>query len=213
MSEPSAWTLPDVKGPVVAARGRSPSASAIVEAEREAWRAGFEQGRRDGLAAVETAAAERLARLDRSVAELQRLCDQLARPLEPLDEDVAQELARLALRTGAQLARRELALDPSQVIAIIREAVGLLPIGAREVRVYTHPLDAAAIRERLTLNGGDRAWQLVDDPVMARGGCRVVSEFSQIDARLDSRLAAIVSTVLGDERGMARGGDDAGREP
>lgn len=208
MSDASAWSLPDVKGPVVSARGRGQSVSSIAEADREAWRQGFEQGRREGLAAIEAAHAERTARLDQTVARLAQLCDQIARPLEPLDGDVAAELAGLALRVGAQLARRDLALDPTQVIAIVRESVGLLPIGARDVRVYVHPLDGAAIRERLTLSGGERAWQLLDDPVMARGGCRVASEYSHIDARIDSRLAAIVSVVLGDERAAARGGDD-----
>ena len=210
MSEQAAaWVLPNVKGPVVAARGRSPSVGALAEAEREAWRLGFEQGRQEGLEAVERANAERVAALDEAVIRLEALCQQLARPIEPLDEGAARELANLALSVGGHLARRELRLDPSQVIAIIREAVQLLPLASREVRVVVHPADGAVIRERLADGTGERAWTLLDDPVMARGGCRVTSEFSAIDARIESRIASVISTVLGDERAAERSGADS----
>jgi flagellar assembly protein FliH len=204
MSELSRWSLPDVRGPVVAARGRTPSVAGLVEAEREAWRQGFERGRAEGHAAVEAAQAAQQSRLEELAAHLASLCDQLARPIEPLDEEVARQLARLALQVGAQLARRELVADPTQVIAIIREAVGQLPIGSREVRVYVHPADGEAIRARLASGSGERAWALLDDPVMPRGGCRVSSEHSSIDARLDSRLGTIVATVLGEARSADR---------
>lgn len=204
MSEASTWDLPDVRGPVVAPRGRSPSIASLVEVEQAAWREGFEQGRREGLAAIEASRSAALASIEDSVARIAQVCDRLSRPLDPLDEELAAELAALALRVGAQLARRDLALDASQVIAIIREAVGLLPIGARDIRVYVHPVDGAAIRERLAATSSERAWQLLDDPVMGRGGCRVASEFSQIDARLDSRLATIIATLLGEERSGER---------
>jgi flagellar assembly protein FliH len=210
MSEPSAWSLPDVRGPVVAPRGRSPSVSALAEVEQEAWRKGFEQGQREGLASIEASRQAALGKIEDSAAQVAALCQRLARPFEALDDELTAELGRLALRVGAQLARRELALDPSQVIAIIRESVALLPVGAREIRVFVHPLDGAAIRERLAAPASDRAWQLLDDPVMARGGCRVASEFSQIDARLDSRLATIVATVLGEERVAERRASEPG---
>jgi flagellar assembly protein FliH len=200
MSDASRWRLPDVRGPVVAPRGRAQSAAALVEAERETWRQGFERGRAEGRAAVEAAHAAQVARLDELAERFASLCDQLARPIEPLDDEVAHQLARLALQVGAQLARRELVTAPSQVIAIIREAVGLLPVGAREVRIYVHPADGAAIRERLAEGTGERAWTLLDDPVMTRGGCRVATEHSSVDARLESRLATIVAAVLGEER-------------
>jgi len=204
--EAAAWVLPNVRGPLVTARGRSPSVGALAEAEREAWRLGFEQGRQEGVATIEQASAARIASLDEAVARLGTLCQQLARPIEALDDHAAAELTQLALSVGGHLARRELKLDPSQVIAIIRESVQLLPLASREVRVFVHPADAAVIRERLSSATGERAWILVDDPVMARGGCRVSSEYSSIDARLESRIASVISTVLGDERVVERNG-------
>jgi flagellar assembly protein FliH len=68
-----------------------------------------------------------------------------------------------------------------------------------------HPDDAALVRERLgaaaSPAASDRAWSIVEDPMLARGGCRVTSESSTIDAEVEQRLGAAIATVLGDERG------------
>jgi flagellar assembly protein FliH len=41
---------------------------------------------------------------------------------------------------------------------------------------------------------------MVEDPVMARGGCQVTTTTSRIDARLETRVGAILSELLGTER-------------
>jgi flagellar assembly protein FliH len=198
------WALPEVRGPVVTFRGRSGSAAAAASDARAGYDEGFRKGREEGLAAVRAEASAQSRRVDETFAHLQALLAGIARPLERLDEEAAAELARLALLTGAQLARRELQVDPSQVIAIIRDCVQLLPASARDVRVHLHPQDAAVVRERLATPAAERAWTLVEDPVMGRGGCRVVAEHSQVDARLESRIAAAVAAVLGDARHPSR---------
>jgi flagellar assembly protein FliH len=91
-------------------------------------------------------------------------------------------------------------IDPAQVIAIIRETVALLPAAARDVRVHLHPEDAAVVRERLAAPAADRAWSILEDPVMTRGGCRVSTETANIDARLETRINTAISTLLGDQR-------------
>jgi flagellar assembly protein FliH len=62
------------------------------------------------------------------------------------------------------------------------------------------------VRERLASPAGaERAWTIVEDPVMTRGGCRVTTETALIDARLETRINAVISSMLGDQR--ARGGE------
>jgi flagellar assembly protein FliH len=111
------------------------------------------------------------------------------------------------LTVARQLVRRELRVDPAQVIAIIRETIALLPAAARDVRVHLHPEDAAVVRERLAEPATERAWRIVEDPVMTRGGCRVTTEHAQIDARLETRINEVIATILGDERSVPRGSD------
>jgi flagellar biosynthesis/type III secretory pathway protein FliH len=38
---------------------------------------------------------------------------------------------------------------------------------------------------------------------MARGGCRIATATSRVDARLETRLAAVLSELLGTERQAA----------
>lgn len=164
------------------------------------------RGYEAGIARARAETASRLAALDERVERLDAALHLLARPLEQLDSDMEGELAQLALAVGKQLARRELRLDPTQVIAILRESLALLPAAAREVRVHLHPEDAATVREHLSPPSSERAWTIVEDPTLSRGGCVVHSQSSRIDARLEARIAAIAASALGDERAATREG-------
>jgi flagellar assembly protein FliH len=42
--------------------------------------------------------------------------------------------------------------------------------------------------------------QIVADPLQTRGGCRVLTDTSQIDASVEARLNAVIAHVLGGER-------------
>ncbi len=196
------WTAPEMGDPM------APQALATVgglvdlqaQAHKEAFDQGLAEGREAGRADVRA-----------QVARLAGMIDALAQPFEQLDADVERELLSLAMALARQIVRRELKTDPTQIIGIIREAIAALPVAAREVRVYLHPEDAAVVREHLATTESERAWIMVEDPIMARGGCRVTTATSRIDARLESRLAAILSELLGTERQAdgARSGADA----
>lgn len=191
-----AWTVPQVEGPVV---GRRRVADLNV-LEREAWEQGFAAGHDDGRAA---ALAEQQGLTDALRARAQRLEGLLnlqARPLAELDETVLRQLSTLAGAIARQLVRRELRAQPEQIIAVIRETVALLPAAARDVRIHLHPEDAALVRERLVEPATSRAWTLIEDPVITRGGCRISGENSSIDAQVETRLGAAIAAVLGDER-------------
>ena len=182
------------------------------QAYEEAHAAGYEAGKAE--------AREHLARFD-------AIMRTLARPLDELDARVEEELVALAIAVARQLIRRELRTDPGEVVAAVREALALLPVGVREVRVHLHPEDAKIVRTLASSRNGEiphsqrplppaaaaaneesphfsadelQMWRIVEDPVLARGGCRIESESSQIDARLETRIGAVVSRLLGGAR-------------
>ena len=199
------WRLPEVEGPIIGRpREERPRAAAAEESLRLALKEADARGYEAGMSRARTEMSTRLAALDERIKRLDAALSVLAKPFEQLDADIESELAQLALAIGKQLARRELRTDPTQVIAILRESLALLPAAAREVRVHLHPEDAATVREHLTAPGGDRAWSIVEDPTLSRGGCVVHCQASRIDARLEARIAAVAASVLGDERSTAR---------
>jgi flagellar assembly protein FliH len=170
-----------------------------AEAHKEAFEQGLAEGREAGRAEVQ-------AQVDR----LAGMFYDLAKPFDVLDADVERELLTLAMALARQIVRRELKTDPTQIIGIIREAISALPVATRDVRVHLHPEDAAVVRQHLAPTEKERAWTIIEDPVMARGGCQIMTVTSRIDARLEARLGSILSDLLGTERQAAtpRGGSN-----
>jgi flagellar assembly protein FliH len=185
------WTAPDMNSPAV--NQRLPTVSGLVDLQEEAYKEAFDQGLAEGRKAGQV---EVRAQVDKLAA----MFHDLARPFEVLDAEVERELLTLAMALARQIVRRELKTDPTQIIGIVRDAIAALPVTARDVRVHLHPEDAAVVREHLAPTESERAWTLVEDPVMARGGCQITTTTSRIDARLETRLAAILSELMGTER-------------
>jgi flagellar assembly protein FliH len=196
----SRWDLPAVEGPVVQRRGPGVNVVHLEAVERDAWEQGLAAGHAEGVKRGEAELAVRINEFNVKIAALEAVLGTLAKPLDQLDTAIEQELSRLTLIIAKHLVRRELRIDPTQIIGIIRHTVGLLPLGARDVRVHLHPDDAAVVREKLAKPAGEQEWILMEDPLLARGGCRITTATSSIDARLETRVAEAMSTLLGDGR-------------
>jgi flagellar assembly protein FliH len=196
------WELPPIDGPVVARRRRGADLDVI---EREAWDKGFADGHEAGLAAARQEQHAALAEIDRRVQQLGSILEFMSRPLAEVDAQVQRQLALLAGAIARQVVRRELKIHPDDIVGVIRDTVSLLPVTARDVRVHLNPDDAQLVRSRLTEVTSERAWSITEDPILPRGGCRVTSENSTIDAQVEQRVGAAIAAVLGDERSAATG--------
>jgi len=195
------WDLPTVEGaPLPRPGARGVNVMHLTLVEREAWDHGFRDGHAEGVRKGEAELAKRINEVDVKIAALDAILGTLARPLDELDTAIETELTRLALAIGKHLARRELKIDPTQIIGIIRQTLSLLPLSARNIKIHLHPDDATIVREKLARASGEQEWQLAEDPLMARGGCRLTTDTSSIDARFEASVAAVVSGLLGDDR-------------
>lgn len=164
------------------------------QARKEGYESGFNEGHRDGLIAGQ---AEVTAKIRKFTALIQSL----NKPLELLDDEVIEQLVQMAITVSRQIIRRELKIDPGQVMAVVRESMSILPATARDIKIYLHPEDARLVREILSVDDDtDRPWKIVDDPVLTHGSCRIQSENSFIDASVEQRLNQVISDLLGDER-------------
>lgn len=194
------WSLPAVEGPLAnSMRDERARVGGDQRAAQDAAR-----GYQAGLARAEAETAPRLEELAARVRRLDSVLQLLGAPLQALDGQVEQQLLELAFAVGKQLARRELSAAPAQILAILRECLEQLPLAAREVRVHLHPEDAAIVRERLAAPAEERAWSLIEDPTLSRGGCLVRSDTSRIDARFESRVNAVLASALGEQRASER---------
>ena len=188
------WELPYVGSrPVLAASTALSSGPTLRELEAIELQA-REEGYANGLA---EGRADAQLQLQSRVAQLDALYAAAVHPLNLLDEQTEEALALLAITVARQVIGRELALDPALIVQTVRQAVALLPVAQRELQVHLHPDDLLLLRE---LGAAESHWQLLADPALGRGDCRLESGRSQLDARMETRLAAVIDAVLGDER-------------
>ena len=223
------WDLPDVSGrekpqpeqqtepvEVKAQKPEPPKILTIAEIEaiqnkayQEAYDQGHEQGRESGYQegfqkgyqeGSRKGYDENLHLLRQQAAEFSSLLESLNEPFKNLDQRVEQELVSLAMAVGAQIVRREIKVDPGQVVAVVREAVASLPVASQKITLRLHPEDAELVRSSLSLDEMTVPWQLIEDPLITRGGCQLDTESSHIDATIEQRLAVIFAQVMGGQR-------------
>lgn len=169
----------------------------LEEGKKKGFEQGFEQGQKEGeIKGYE----ENKHLLQEQATEFISLLESLSEPYKNLDEQVEKELVNLAIGIASQLIRREIKLDSGQIIAVIREAVNALPSVAQKITLQLHPEDAELVRSSLVLDEISSPWKIIEEPLISRGGCKVLTESSAIDATIEHRLAVIVTTILGGER-------------
>lgn len=171
------------------------TAEALQVIKDQAYTEGFEKGRREGLASSKE-------EVEHKNELLNDMLSKLADPLQQCGEQTQQELVELAFAISRQIVRRELKQDPTQLIAIIRESLKLLPIGSKNIQILLHPDDASIIREVLSISktSQDSRWQLVEEPSLERGGCLLRTKNSKVDASIDRQIAVMFSRLVGGQR-------------
>ncbi|MGR9107007.1 MAG: flagellar assembly protein FliH [Gammaproteobacteria bacterium] len=179
--------------------------TAFEEAARQGWQEGYqkgmEEGRTEGFEHGRREGFEQgRSDLDQRIQEFRDLADLLSGPLHELDAEVEEELLALCIAIARQLVRRELKTERDQIVAVIREAILALPASARAIRIAIHPEDADLVRSTLRVDEAKPRWELLEDPLLTRGGCRIETESSRIDATVENRLNQVISALLGGER-------------
>lgn len=128
------------------------------------------------------------------------IANALQKPLKELDEEVENEVIQLCLAIAKQMIRREINLDSGHIISMVREALAALPVASQQVHISVHAEDAVVVRRVLVDSNQGAAWNIVNDVTLSRGGCKVVTEYSQIDATLETRMGKIAAKILGNDR-------------
>lgn len=162
---------------------------------------GFEEGFQQGLDEGSKKGYEDNAHLLQSQAAiLGSLLGCLSEPFKKLDDEVEKELVKLVIGIATQIIRREIKMDPGQIVAVVREAINVLPLASQKISLRLHPDDAELVRSALALDEISPSWGIVEDPLITHGGCEVDTEISHVDATVEHRLAAVIATVLGGDR-------------
>lgn len=179
------WEMDSFPGGRIGANGIPlPTAQQLEDIQRQSQQEGFDAGYREGTARAQAEGAKlaaMVAAFDRDFAQL--------------DEIVAAKVLSLALTVARSMLRTALDVRPELLLPAVREAVAEIPAQSTHKRLHLHPEDAKIVRAHAADLIQPGAWQLVEDPKLTRGGCRLRTGLGEIDATLETRWHRVLAAI------------------
>lgn len=170
---------------------KSTKLSTVAELEnirQQAHDEGHAQGRDAGYAAGILQARTEAAQI---CALLQNLQD----ALNQVDEQVAQSLLDLSLEVAHKMVGGTLQVKPEVVLKIVGDAISSLPHFNQNAHLVLHPDDAELVRKQMGEQLAHAGWKIFTDAQIQRGGCRVETSHSQVDATTEARWKRVVESI------------------
>ena len=196
------WELPsfDTPGSIRIKGGvqevKLPTAAEIEEmhtqAREEGYQAGQQAGHQEGYAAGYAEGAHKAAV---ETEQLAALVVSMGNATKEVDQQVAQGLLNLSLELAQQMVHQALKINPEILLPIVRNAISSLPHFNPGAHIVLHPEDAELVRshmgEQLTHSG----WKIFEDAQIVKGGARIETANSQIDATVETRWKRIAENL------------------
>ena len=148
---------------------------------------GYEAGQQKGL-------MEMRQQLVTEQQRFQKLVQALLDPIAEQDNDLEKLLLDVICTLTESVVQRELIMDSSHIVTLVKAAVNALPVGSKNLRVCLNPDDLAAVEtyaEEQQLN-----WQFVGDEQLAPGGCRIETSESRVDFSVEKRLQTVLTQFV-----------------
>jgi len=172
------------------------------QGQQDGYEAGVEQGRSDGFDAghedgIARGYEEGLRRAMADFEAMSKPIDAMLRGLKKMKTEYKnaqrKEVVDLVGKIARQVIRAELALQPVQMLALVDEALSAMPPTRDEVEVMLNPEELKRIQELDPKRA--KKWNLLADPRLEPGECRVKAGDHEVDAGCQGRLAACMEQV------------------
>ena len=188
------------------AQAAAPQAAAEPSADE--WRAriaaarqaGYQDGYRDGLVALE---GFKQSFASQATSQIGALLKSFDAQLDRLDAELAQAAARTAVQLARQVLRAELQAHPELVARVAAEAINNVLLSARHITVHVHPLDLPLVAEGAEEALQARGARLLASTTVERGGVLVESDVGAVDARIATRWRQAAAALGGEDETWA----------
>lgn len=161
----------------------------LLEGREKGLQQGLEEGRAKGL--QEGLEAARLD-IEAQILLLDELKSGLDQPLKQIDAQVEALMVELVTEFGRAVVGAQVELDGALVVQAVEEAIAQLPQSTGEIKILLHPEDIPVLEPLLVLN---ERWSLVEDTLLSKGSCKVLSGYGLIDNTLERRFDAAASRL------------------
>lgn len=177
-----------------------PTAEEIEAIQQQAHDEGLAAGREEGYAAgrEEGYRSGYGEGREKSLAELDRLKHMMAaldEALAQFERELGADVLALSVAIARQITRNALNFRPEALLPVIREAIAGLPQPNQHPRLILHPDDAALVRSLMEDELSQLHCRLSEDSHVERGGCRVKTETSEVDATLQGRWDRVMAAL------------------
>ena len=166
-----------------------------VEGRAVGLQEGTAQGREVG---TQQALQEHRDALTKLITTLTTLASDIDASRRHIESQASADVVRLAVAIARKVTHRA-GLDTDVMTANVSEAMRLA-VRASDVRIAIHPSQRAALDEALPrLRMGWPALkhvELMDDPSLSPGGCRILTGGGVIDAELNAQVDRIAAELL-----------------
>ncbi|RFC41229.1 MAG: flagellar assembly protein FliH [Candidatus Nitrotoga sp. CP45] len=161
-----------------------PTAAQIEHIHMQAHEEGYQAGYVEGMKQAGTE-AQRIA----------KMLESLNKELQNVDQQIAQDLLNLALEIAKQMLQQALKIKPELLLSVVHAAIGELPYFNQNAHLVLHSDDAVLLRASMGEQLLHTGWKIFEDNQIERGGCRVETAHSQIDATLPKRWQRVVASI------------------
>lgn len=141
------------------------------------------------------------ARSDAS--QIHELLQKLQEELNQLDENVSKSLLDLSLEVANKMVCETLQVKPEVILKIVSDAISSLPHFNQNAHLIMHPEDAELVRKHMGEQLSHAGWKIFTDSQIMRGGCRVETAHTHVDASTETRWKRIVQTLGQDKSWQA----------
>jgi flagellar assembly protein FliH len=178
-------------------RAQMPTAAALEAIHQEARQEGFDAGFVEG---VEVGRRQGEAQVAEEVRRMQGLLDNLSEATGGLEQALSEELLALALEISKQILRQALKVRPELLLPVVRGVMESLPQNTPHPHLHLNPEDAELVRARLQTEIAHGGWKIIEDQRVLRGGCRIETQVSEIDATVENRWQRLAEALGQDSR-------------
>ena len=161
-----------------------PTAAQLENIHIQAHEEGYQTGYAEGMKQASTEAQR-----------ITNMLESLNKELQQVDQRIAQDLLNLALEIAKQMLQQALKIKPELLLNVVRAAINELPYFNQHAHLVLHTDDAELLRTSMGEQLLHTGWKIFEDSQIERGGCRVETANSQIDATLPKRWQRVVASI------------------
>ncbi len=168
------------------------------------YRAGHEAGRAEGLdqgfeAGTDHARRRQQLADEQAGATLAQRIESLHQALEgrfaDLEREAAERVVALALEVARHALRATLAVRPGTIVPVVQEALSSLFDERVRMHLHLNPRDAELVRSELGERLAARDCEIVADPSIEAGGCRIETPRAEVDATVGTRWRRTLAAI------------------